>query len=159
MPGQLTHHNLLFMVFVGIEIKFCFDSLLSWLTRKIQLFLIFQSVWRHKNHPNMKIIWYEEMKSNLKQVIESLTNFLSYDLHQDQVDQLNDILYIDSFKELLNAKMPMLNGFCRKGKVGDWKNFIHGRENLERWNAWILQNIQNTDITIPSLELSKPLTI
>ena len=41
----------------------------------------------------------------------------------------------------------MMTKFFRKGKVGDWKNYIKG-ENEDRWSKWISDNIEGTDIKI-----------
>ena len=39
----------------------------------------------------------------------------------------------------------MMTKFFRKGTVGDWKNYIEG-ENENRWNEWIKNNLEGTDI-------------
>ena len=38
-----------------------------------------------KDNPNFKIIWFEEMKTDLPKVIRDLCNFLGYELSPEKV--------------------------------------------------------------------------
>ncbi len=34
---------------------------------------------------------------------------------------------------------------CRKGQIGDWKNYFSG-DKLAEWDNWIQQNLEGTNI-------------
>ena len=82
-------------------------------------------------------------------------SFLGYHLTELKVLTLDDFLYIDNHRKHGAESMasgikeltPMMTKFFRKGKVGDWKNYIKG-ENEERWSKWINENIEGTGIKI-----------
>jgi len=115
-----------------------------------------KSAWKHKNHPNMKILWFEDMKRDLISVIGETAQFLGIHLTQLQILKLDDHLYIDNFKKIVTESFPKDPGseesymvkFFRKGVVGDWKNYFKG-ENLKVWDQWIQDNLQDTDIILP----------
>ncbi len=42
--------------------------------------------------------------------------------------------------------------FFRRGEVGDWRNDDYFcAEALDRWDAWIADNVRGTDIVIPGV--------
>ncbi len=51
----------------------------------IFIFLNFQSGWNRRNHPNVKFIWFEDMKTNQRQIIEETSQFLGFHLTTKQV--------------------------------------------------------------------------
>ena len=69
----------------------------------------------------MKIVWCEEMKKDMMTVIRDISRFIGYHMTVYKILKLDDLLYIDNFREVMgdmNAKL------IRKGKVGDWKNYF-----------------------------------
>ena len=44
-----------------------------------------QTAQKMKDNPNFKIIWFEEMKTDLPKVIRDLCNFLGYELSPEKV--------------------------------------------------------------------------
>ena len=62
--------------------------------------------------------------------------------------QLNDHLQIHNFKKVFAESNRGKAHLVRKGQVGDWKNYF-SQENSQKWDDWIAQNIDGTDIEIP----------
>merc|ERR1712024_171097 len=60
-----------------------------------------KTAWKYKDHPNMKIMWFEDMKKDLISKIKELSKFLGYHLTELKVLQLDDLLYIDNFRKTL----------------------------------------------------------
>ena len=56
-----------------------------------------QEAWDRRQHPNLKFLWYEEMKKDLIGVIRDMSQFLNYHLTELQIMQINDFLDIDRF--------------------------------------------------------------
>jgi hypothetical protein len=104
-----------------------------------------------KDHPNLKFMWFEDMKKGLIPVIRDACKFVGKHLTELRILQLDDLLYIDNFREILTEGSgdPSMKKFVRKGKVGDWKNYFT-EEKLMIWNEWIAKNLEGTDITLPS---------
>ena len=100
----------------------------------------------------MKFIWYEEMKENLEKVIEETSNFLACNLTENKIETLKDNLTIETFRnaeKCFGPNNPLANDFFRKGIVGDWKNYFHGKTLLSL-DKWISDNLEDTDIVIPN---------
>ncbi|XP_023322586.1 sulfotransferase 1C3 [Eurytemora carolleeae] len=113
-----------------------------------------ESGWKLRNHPNVKFIWFEDMKKDSKKVIEELSVFLEHPLSEEKVDQLVHHVSFDVMKLNKTAnpsammKLPEEKNFMRKGQVGDWKNYFSGPE-LEKIDNWIEENKKRTGIQLP----------
>ena len=111
-----------------------------------------KTAYNMKDNPNVKIVWFEEMKTDLPKVIQDLCDFLGYELSADKISALVDHVSIANMRQISiemappAMKEPTAKHF-RKGKVGDWKNYFEG-EMLEEWNKWIKGNLKDTDIKI-----------
>lgn len=113
--------------------------------------MYFQNAWKYKDHPNMKILWFEDMTKGLIPIIRELCSFLGKHLTELRILQLDDHLYIDNFRQSLQESEggdPIVKKFIRKGKVGDWKNYFTPENNLI-WDKWIADNLEGTDIVLP----------
>ena len=75
------------------------------------------------DHPNLKHIWYEELKADQKGVIRDLAKFLGKDLPDDKVDALDEHLKFDKLKknDAVNHKPP--KGAVPE-EVGENNNYI-----------------------------------
>ena len=93
----------------------------------------------------MKIVWFEDMKNDMMKVIREISKFIGYHMTEYKVLKLDDHLYIDNFRQVVDDKMKCL---IRKGKVGDWKNYFN-EENNQVWDKWIAENLKGTDIVLP----------
>ena len=103
-----------------------------------------------KDKPNVKIVWYEDMKKDLPKVIQDLCDFLGYELSAEKISALVEHVSIDNMRQISVEMSPpdmkeMAEKHFRKGMVGDWKNYFEG-EKLEEWNKWIEENMKDTDI-------------
>lgn len=105
---------------------------------------------KHKDHPNMKLIWFEDMKTDIKAVIRDIAKFMGKDFPDAKVDLLEDHLNIENFRNNPAVNMKPPKGavpdevrdnfnFIRKGIVGDWKNFFEDDTSKE-WAEWIENN-------------------
>ena len=94
------------------------------------------------------------MKSDLISVIRDMAKFLGKHLTQLKILQLDDILYIDNFRQLYITDVPNKNQdgkpkslLVRKGQVGEWKKYMTG-ENLQKWNQWISKHSKDIGFEI-----------
>ena len=97
----------------------------------------------------MKIIWFEDMKKDLIAIIRDVAKFLGKHLTEYRILKLDDLLYIDNFRNILTEAHndPRMKKFIRKGKVGDWKNYFTPEKD-KIWNAWIEKHLKGTDIKL-----------
>ena len=85
--------------------------------------------WRRRNHPNVCLLFFEELKSDLAGNIRKVATFLGKEITEEQVGILVDHL---SFRKMKQNKSVNFEGvqekkigsFIRKGEVGDWKNYF-----------------------------------
>ena len=92
--------------------------------------LLFGDYWHHlktaynlKDNPNVKIVWFEEMKRDLPKVIRDLCVFLGYELSADKISALVDHVSIENMRQISMELSPpehkeMAEKHFRKGKVG-----------------------------------------
>jgi len=101
-----------------------------------------KDAWARKNHPNLKFLWYETMKKDLKPVIKELASFLDYKVTEEQVLQIDRFLEFSTYQKFRSehpVKSEVAKKFFRKGKVGDWANYFT-EEELKAWQEWIENN-------------------
>ena len=99
----------------------------------------------------MKMIWFEDMKADLGQVLEELNQFLGLRLPSDQLDELQDHLSIDNMRKAATSEedKKWINKFIRiNGRMDDgggWKNHvISAHEKQKTWDDWIRDNLSGT---------------
>ena len=113
-----------------------------------------KSGWARRSHPNMKFIWFEDMKKDVPGNIKDIGQFLGYHLTKEQVDTLCHSTNIDTMRSTSKnlgrdeKEREFAEKFFRKGKVGNWAEYFHG-EKLEEFNKWIDENMQGTNIELP----------
>lgn len=111
-----------------------------------------KAAYKRKGSKNLKIIWYEDMKADLRKVIREVSEFLNRPLTPQQEDDLFHFLQFDNMRDTMreipecadNFHEQMVS-FFRKGEIGDWKNFL---KDNEKWDNWIKENLKGTDIQI-----------
>ncbi len=110
-----------------------------------------KDAWQHRDHPRMKIVWYEDIKANMPKAIYELAEFAGYEVTQSDVSRLEHFLKIDNYRQAVtdsveeNMKSSM-SKFFRKGTVGDWKQKLGANETEKKFNDWIKMNLEGTDI-------------
>ena len=95
-------------------------------------------------------MWYEDMLKDMVGSIKTLSSFLGYTLTKEQEEKVEEFVKFDEYKQScqLGNKTQWNEGeghFIRKGKVGDWKNYMDRDLNME-WDNWIEQEIRKLDI-------------
>ena len=98
------------------------------------------SFWELRKHPNVQMLWYEDMVMDMTGTINTLSSFLGYSLTKEQLELVEQFVEFDKYKEncQLGNKTQWNEGeghFIRKGKVGDWKNYMQG-DMAEEWDVW-----------------------
>ena len=93
-----------------------------------------KEAWKRRNHPNMCVLFYEEMKRDLKSCIGKVADFLQIQLSKEEERQLEAHLSFSSMKVNSSVNLEAFRdvifndieggGFIRKGEVGDWKNYF-----------------------------------
>ena len=106
--------------------------------------------WELKNHSNVKLLWYEDMIKDMMGTIKSLSCFLGFNMTKEQEEKIVEFVKFDEYKQncQLGNKTQWNEGeghFIRKGKVGDWKNYMDGDLNKE-WDNWIEKEMKNLRI-------------
>lgn len=112
--------------------------------------------WKQRNLPNVFIIKFEDMKSDLPSVINKIADFLGKTISEDQMKLLCEHLsfksmrdnYSVNFEYLIeaNRKANLLvedGRFARSGTVGKYKEELSA-ETIERIDTWIKNNISGT---------------
>ena len=93
-----------------------------------------KEVWQQRDHPNVCLVFFEDMKKDLASSVKQVARFFKKSLSDDMVDALVDHLSFTKMKHnpAVNREEGVLNGifnnkeshFMRKGEVGDWKNYF-----------------------------------
>ncbi|XP_074651382.1 sulfotransferase 1C2-like [Tubulanus polymorphus] len=95
-----------------------------------------KSWWDKSDNPNLKIIFYEDMKRDLEESVRDISKFLNKSLAPETIKQIAEHCSFDSMKTnpmtnhldvySINAKVSPL---LRKGTVGDWKTHFTVMQN------------------------------
>ena len=92
-----------------------------------------KEAWQQRNHPNVCLLFYEDMKKDLASSVKKVAKFLGKNVSEETVEALVDHL---SFKQMRNnpavnkeerRKLGLLTGdgcLLRKGETGGWKNYF-----------------------------------
>ena len=113
-----------------------------------------KSGWSRQNHPNMKFIWFEDLKRDTPGQIKGIGEFLGRNLTKEQINALCHSTNIDTMRVMSanvatdEKEKKFAEKFFRKGKVGNWTEYFEGKK-LEEFNKWIEENLKGTGISIP----------
>ena len=115
-----------------------FDLFMDNLVLYSPYFEYVKEAWRRRNHPNVCLLFFEDMKKDLATSVKKVAKFFGKGVTDENVAKLVDHL---SFKKMKNnqavnkedemGKMIMTDEghFMRKGEVGDWKNYFTDKMN------------------------------
>ena len=110
-----------------------FDLFMDNLVIYSSYFEYIKEVWKQRNHPNLCLLFFEDMKKDLASSVKKVAKFLGKDVTDEMVEKLVDHL---SFKRMKNnaavnreegKKLGFFTNegqFMRKGEAGDWKNYF-----------------------------------
>lgn len=114
--------------------------------------------WNRRNEKNILFLTYEEMKSNQRAAIKKTAAFLGKNISAEQTEELTRHLEFSkmaanpaiNLETILNRNNGPDTKFIRKGKVGDWKNYMN--EDLsQKFDEWIEKNSKGTGLVFPSV--------
>ncbi|KAK7072736.1 Sulfotransferase, partial [Halocaridina rubra] len=110
--------------------------------------------WERREHTNLLLLTYEQLKEDLPAVIKKVALFLGKPISEDNMKTLTAHLHIDSMKNnpAVNAVAEAENGlldlreggFVRQGKLGGWREYFDD-EMSSRFDRWIRDKGQGLD--------------
>lgn len=110
-----------------------------------------QSALARESHPHLKIIWFEDMKADLRKILGEFNKFLELGLADEQLAQLKDHLSIDQMRKAATSaatdrdSKEWMNKFFRKGIVGDGRDQLsEGKQKV--WDDWIRTSLAGTSV-------------
>ncbi|XP_068247349.1 sulfotransferase 1A3-like [Palaemon carinicauda] len=105
-----------------------------------------QQAWELRNHPNLHFMFYEDMKENIIEELQKLSDFLGLDLTFEQLKKVAEATSFDNMRRR-DQNQPLVKGtFFRKGTIGDWKNMATPELDAQM-DSWIAENTKNLGIT------------
>ena len=116
-----------------------------------------EEAWGHRESENLLFIWFEEMKTDLRSVVERVSQFLDSPLSHDQTDQLLNHLDFKNFKNnpAVNNEVWKSFGltcnegnFIRKGEVGGWKKELENHPEMEE--ELLKEKMESSQIEFPT---------
>ena len=99
-----------------------------------------KEAWKLRDHPNVCLLFFEDMKKDLASSVRKVATFLGQQLTDGKVEELVDHL---SFKKMKNNSAVNRENeegkryfggdghFMRKGEVGDWKKYFTDEMNKQ----------------------------
>jgi len=101
--------------------------------------------------PNVKVVWFEDMKRDLASVVESLGDFIGYKVPPNALSGLLSHMHIDNFRknDAVNMKPPPGSvpdevrenfTFIRKGVAGDGKGHFKDPAVEGLFDKWVNEN-------------------
>ncbi len=108
---------------------------------------VVKSAWKRRNHPNVKIIWYEDLRKDFKRMIKEINEFANLGADDAKIEEVAKFLQIDSYRQACvdgaedEGEKEFLKGFVRKGKVGDWKDSKASESSKAKLLEWAKKNV------------------
>ena len=107
-----------------------FDLFMSDTVMYAPYFAYVVEAWKRRDHPNLCVIFYEDMKKDQEAAVRKVAKFLGKELSEEKIKSLVQHLDFKSMKQnkAVNYEALIQNpeggSFMRKGQVGDWKNYF-----------------------------------
>ncbi|XP_018573037.1 sulfotransferase 4A1-like [Anoplophora glabripennis] len=116
--------------------------------------------WNRRHESNILVLRYEEMVADTRGVLKQIADFMGKPLSEEDISALEEFV---SFKNMRVNRAcntdPLLEAknrqeyfkktgihFIRKGKVGDWKNYM-SPEIARRFDEYIEKHTEGTDLS------------
>ncbi|XP_071550990.1 luciferin sulfotransferase-like isoform X2 [Panulirus ornatus] len=110
--------------------------------------------WRARDEDHILFIRFEEMKEDLPSVVRRVASFLEKTVNEEQVMRIADHCSFGSMsknkavnnEDLLSAENERSKDikFMRKGKVGDWKNYLTEKQQ-KAFKEWTMKCLEGSD--------------
>ncbi len=92
-------------------------------------------LWENRDHPNVCLLFFEDMKADLQNSVRKVARFLGKDPSDEQITTMvnsldfkkmkkNEAGREDAIKKEAYMEGSQDGSFFRKGDVGDWKNYF-----------------------------------
>jgi len=111
------------------------------------------SWWAHGDRDNVLLLTYEALHEDLEREVRKVADFLGRRLSDEQIVAIANHANFEQMKAnpmTSASSMPKVQGetdFMRKGKVGDWKNYLSAAQDA-RMNAWIAEYNKEYDLPL-----------
>jgi len=125
-----------------------FDRFLSGMIFHVDYFDHLLSCWSHKNDANVLLILYEDMKKDIRSVINRVATFLDIEINEKLLERIVTVSSFDYLKQTgYNEKIARAHTvatfkFLRKGIVGDWRTVL-SNEQSRRLDARFREKTRN----------------
>jgi len=119
-------------------------------------FEMLESAWRRRDHPNLRLFWFEAMKKEPKKVIAEIARHTGYGISEEELDAVEEYTRFDKLRKTcaMNKPSPIYHenrgNFLRKGKVGDSANFFSPELSAE-WDQWAEQELDRIGVRDPDV--------
>ncbi|XP_064119308.1 luciferin sulfotransferase-like [Macrobrachium nipponense] len=103
--------------------------------------------WKRKDHPNLHIMFYEDMKADIMAELEKLNQFLGTSLTEEQLKRVAELTSFNNMKDhptmVVNIQ-GFQGSFLHKGEVGSSKGQLPPELDAQM-DAWIKDNALRVD--------------
>ena len=108
-------------------------------------------MWKERHHPNVHLMFYEDMVKNLKPETQKLAEFLGLERTEEQIDKVVQKAQFSSMKnnKATNYEEETFSSgfqFVRSGRIGEWKEYFTPEQN-EWMDARIAGKLAGTGLT------------
>ncbi|CAF1080461.1 unnamed protein product [Rotaria sp. Silwood1] len=130
--------------FSQMDFSTFFQLFINGQTPYIDYFDHLDLLWSHKDDKNVLLISYEQMKNDLRSVIDKVAQFLNIDMRDknqliDRIEKHSSFEYMkenfDSSRHCFLMKQGQQSEdsitFIRKGIVGDWSSFMNDEQSQQ----------------------------
>ncbi|XP_064120435.1 luciferin sulfotransferase-like [Macrobrachium nipponense] len=103
--------------------------------------------WKRRDHPNLHIMFYEDMKADIMAELRKLNEFLGTNLTEDQLKKVAEHTNFNNMKEnptMAPNSVDFKGSFFHTGKVGSSKGQL-SPELDARVDAWVKENASKLD--------------
>ncbi|KOC59248.1 Estrogen sulfotransferase [Habropoda laboriosa] len=110
--------------------------------------------WAIRDQENVLFLTYEEMKKDQEKAIKRTAKFLGKTVTDEQIAELSEHLKFSkmaanpaiNLEHILPQKdVPENDKFIRKGKIGDWRNYM-SEELSERFDEWTEKHLRGSGL-------------
>ena len=109
-----------------------FETFMEGLVPYGSYFEYLKEAWKKRHHPNVCILFFEEMKKDMASNLRKVATFLGKSFTDEQIEKSVEFLSFKKMKErrqhdgidVLLGKGGVGGNIMRKGEAGDWKNYF-----------------------------------